>query len=80
LWATVANNIVVSGSVACPDGKVPLGGGFEPVALSTLNNVVMLTPVLSGPSGNGWTVSLRNNTGGGKNNVQFRVWVVCAGQ
>ena len=56
---------------ACPDGKQPLGGGFEPVVLSTTNNVVFLTPVSSGPSATaavppafGWSVSLRNNSGG----------------
>jgi hypothetical protein len=80
LWASVANNIVVSSSVSCPDGKLPLGGGFEPTVLSTTNNVVLLTPVSSGPSGTGWSVSLRNNTGSSRLNVQFRVWAVCAAQ
>jgi hypothetical protein len=80
LWVSVANNIVVSSSVSCTDGKLPLGGGFEPTVLSTTNNVLLLTPVSSGPSGTGWSVSFRNNTGMSRSNVQFRVWAVCAAQ
>ena len=87
LWVSVANNIVVSAFAACPDGKQPLGGGFEPTVLATANNVVFLTPVSSGPSAtaavppvSGWSVSLRNNSGTSRSNVQFRVWAVCAAQ
>ena len=74
--------MIVSAFAPCSEGKLPLGGGFEPVALpgGVANNVVFLTPVSSGPSGNGWSVSLRNNTGTSRSNVQFRVWAVCVVQ
>jgi Collagen triple helix repeat (20 copies) len=82
VWTSVANNNVVAGFSACPNGKVPLGGGFEPATAT--NQAAMLTLVTSGPSNNGtangWAVSLRNNTGTSKSTVQFRVWVVCVGQ
>ena len=88
LWVSVANSSIVSAFAVCPDGKQPLGGGFEPVALSGLtNNVIFLTPVSSGPAATaaappayGWNVSLRNNSGTSRSNVQFRVWVVCVSQ
>jgi hypothetical protein len=76
----VANNTMVTASAGCSEGKLPLGGGFEPVALSATNNVIFLTPISSGPSGNGWSVTLRNNTGVSRSNVQFRVWAVCVVQ
>jgi hypothetical protein len=76
----VGLNATVSFSAACSDGKLPLGGGFEPVQLASTNNAVFLTPVSSGPSGNGWSVSLRNNSGLSRSNVQFRVWAVCVVQ
>jgi hypothetical protein len=82
VFASVTNNSFVSSFAACPDGKAPLGGGFEPA--SSTNSVVFLTPVTSGPSNNGtangWSVTLRNNTGSTRMNAQFRVWVVCASQ
>jgi hypothetical protein len=67
-------------AAGCPDGKLPVGGGFEPTPTLAGNNAIALTPVSSGPSGAGWSVTLRNNTGTQKSNVQFRVWVVCVTQ
>jgi hypothetical protein len=77
--------------VACPDGKVPVGGGFEPVPNppppGVPGNAIFLTLVSSAPalvngatSVNGWNVMLRNGSGSSRSNVQFRVWALCAVQ
>jgi hypothetical protein len=77
----------LSASVACSDGKRPLAGGWEPlVATGTgdpvpgFGHAVFLTPAMSAPTVNGWTVSLRNGSGSSRSSVQFRVWAVCAAQ
>ena len=86
LFASVPNGAFVSGSVACPVGKRPLSGGFEPLVAGTTGNpptpgngsVVFLTAVSSAPTTDGWSVSLRNSSGTTRTNVQFRVWALCA--
>ena len=65
----------------CPAGKVPVGGGYEPVALT--NSAIWLTPVQSSPlftedGQSGWSVTLRNNTSSTKGSVQVVVSVLCA--
>jgi hypothetical protein len=76
--ASLAINAVATASATCSDGKLPLGGGFEPTPGTS--SAVFLNLVSSGPSGNGWTVNLRNNTGPTRTNVGLRVWVVCSSQ
>lgn len=84
---SVSNGTVLSAAVQCTSGKRPLGGGYEPL-ISTgtgdptpgFGNAMFLTPVMSAPTVDGWTVSLRNSSGSSRSNVQFRVWAVCAVQ
>jgi hypothetical protein len=76
LFASVANMTMVTATAPCSEGKLPLGGGFEPVT----TNAPFLNAVSSGPSGSGWSVTLRNSTGAARSNVQFRVWAVCVVQ
>ena len=84
---SVPNGTILSAAVQCSSGKRPLGGGYEPLVATGsgeptvgFGNVVFLTPVMSAPTVNGWTVSLRNGSGSSRSNVQFRVWAVCAVQ
>ena len=64
----------------CPAGKVPVGGGYEPVAVN--NASMYLTPIQSSPiftedGRAGWTVTLRNNTTSARGPVQVVVSVLC---
>jgi hypothetical protein len=82
------NGTVVTASVACSAGKRPLGGGWEPLVAAAgvdpvpgfTGGATQLSLVMSAPTVNGWTVSLRNPPGTTRMNVQFRVWAVCASQ
>jgi hypothetical protein len=85
--ASVPNGTVLSAAVQCSTGKRPVGGGWEPlIATGTgdptpgFGNSVFLTPAMSAPTADGWTVSLRNGSGSSRSNVQFRVWAVCVVQ
>jgi hypothetical protein len=82
MWASVTNGSTVQWAVACPDGKAPVAGGFEPLPATgnaVFLNLVSSTPVIVSPSTsvNGWGVTLRNGSGSSRSNVQFRVWAVC---
>jgi hypothetical protein len=85
--ATVPNTTLMTATVACSDGKRPVGGGFEPLQGGPTDpqpgfggGSVFLIPVLSAPTVNGWTVTLRNSSGSSRSNAQFRVWAICAVQ
>lgn len=66
---------VLQATVACSQGKQPVGGGFESVGNAAQLNLIASFPVLNGA---GWKVILRNNTAGSFTNVQVRVYAVCA--
>jgi hypothetical protein len=86
LFGSVGFNVVVGGSVACPDGKRPLSGGFEPLVPGTNGSpatpgngsVTQLWLASSAPTTNGWSVTFRNNQTQARGNVIFRVWALCA--
>jgi hypothetical protein len=77
---TVANNNTLVASIACPAGKNPLSGGWEPLLPTgtTTLNAARLNLSASLPTTTGWTINLRNNTGTSLSNVQVRMWVACA--
>jgi hypothetical protein len=81
--ASVPNGSVHSWSVACPTGKHPVSGGFEPLPLlNTTTGSVFLTPIqsmaVSNETSSGWVVTLRNGSGTTRSGVQIRVWAACA--
>jgi len=61
--------------VLCSAGRVPLGGGYELVAMGQQLTVLSSSPT---PTGNGWRVTVKNNTASTLMNVQVRVHVMCA--
>jgi hypothetical protein len=92
LFPNVNAGVIIGEAVMCPDGKRPLGGGFEPLIAGSSGlppttgngsvvffNLVSSAPVTSGTS-HGWAVTLRNGSGTPRSNVQFRVWAVCVVQ
>jgi hypothetical protein len=86
LGANIA--VVLTGSVACPSGKVPVSGGWEglnPANVSPVPASYKVTPIASQPAtfsngDSGWMVTVRNPTATGLSSVQIRVWAVCANQ
>jgi hypothetical protein len=78
----------MTASVACSDGKRPVGGGYEPLVANGTTEPVpgltggaqFLTPIMSAPTANGWTVTMRQGSGSTRSNLQFRVWALCAVQ
>ena len=84
--STTPSAMLLSAAVACPVGKVPVAGGWDPMnpANVAVPGVVRLTPVQSSPATfttgeEGWMVTLRNNSATSLTRVQFRVWAICAG-
>jgi hypothetical protein len=79
---TVAGNANAFGvTLACPAGKRPVTGGWEPLTPATMTvgaGALRLNLTSSLPTADGWAVWFRNNTGGTIMNVQVRVTVVCA--
>jgi hypothetical protein len=79
--------VVLTGSVACPAGKVPVSGGWEALnpANQTIPNSYKVTPVASMPAtfsnGDlGWMVTVKNPTSSNFPNIQIRVLALCANQ
>ena len=84
--STTPSALLLTAGVACPAGKVPISGGWEPMNpnAAAIPGAMRVTPVHSSPatfpSGEaGWMVTMRNNAVAALT-VQFRVWAVCAGQ
>ena len=83
VFSVILNTTAPSVIAWCPDGKVAVGGGFEPA--SPTNNAMWLTPIASGPVAStqghsGWSVTLRNLTTQTRSGVQVRVTAICASQ
>ena len=62
------------GSVACPSGSVPWGGGAE-INSHTLEASLNSSFAYSGASGTGWSARVNNTSG---SSVTFKVYAVCA--
>ncbi len=79
---SLTNNANAFGvTLACPAGKRPITGGWEPLApaaMSVGGGALRLNLTSSMPTTDGWTVWFRNNTGTSVGNVQVRVWLACA--
>lgn len=78
-WVVVAAGGSNSGSVTCPTGSVPTGGGYH---LQTVSGLAQPTVVYSGPIGlptspTGWELALYN-TAAGSGIASFQVFVMCA--
>ena len=52
-WEIVQNTVVGDGTVACPTGKVVLGGGFTGTAGSVFDSA----PIQIGPNNSGWSIT-----------------------
>lgn len=84
---TPTSALLLSAGVACPAGKVPVGGGWDPmnpagvaVPLVMRMTMVQSSPVRFATGEEGWIVVMRNNTAAAQSRVQFRVWAICAGR
>ena len=62
--------------VLCSAGRVPLGGGYE--LLGSMGQQLTVLSSAPTPTGNGWRVTVKNNTASTLMSVQVRVHVMCA--